>query len=137
MRRHFVQSAPDIVQTVVRQRHPHDLRQSPNDLPVFSGLTRGRDRRQGLLRPTFSIHVCRLFLGVGGTGEYGVGNGRSVVAMMTLVDHEAIFRQVALVDGLLVGPQQPEHFGAVLANLVHPRSVPDVQCCHLETKRQI
>ena len=79
-----------------------DLRESSDDPPVLSGQSWGRDGHPGLLSAPLCVDKRATLLRVGSPRQNHVCEAGSSIAMVTLVDHKAVLRNILLVDAISI-----------------------------------
>lgn len=110
---------------------PPYLGYGSDDLPVLSGQTWRSDGHPRVLAPPLGVDISGVFLGVSSAGQDDVGHWCSYVTMVTLVDDEALFRQVGPADAAAVSSQEEQDFGWIFPDGLYTCLVSQVQRSHL------
>uniref|UniRef100_A0A803QTB8 Uncharacterized protein n=1 Tax=Cannabis sativa TaxID=3483 RepID=A0A803QTB8_CANSA len=124
----------DCCKRIIWQWSPYHLRQSPDNLPIISGITYCWDRRQCLLSATFSIFICTLLLAECRCWQNYICTIHTPIPMMSLINHKGISGNLIQVH--IISTHQIHKFGSLEAvyRLWHKTQV---KCCSLgSTEKQ-
>ena len=83
---------------VIGQPVSQDVRQRPQDRPIFARVARWERRPRRHLHPAFGVDVDRRFFRIGGAGQHHVGARGAAVAVGAEIDDEGALSDVDLVD---------------------------------------
>ncbi len=119
------------LERVVGQPVPEQLAERADDRPVLTRLAGRIHRGEAPLHAAFGVHIGAGLFGVGGTRQDHVGTLRAGIAVMALIDDEAVLPDPRRID--LVGAQQPQHLHAAVQHLrdglaIGTRHEAEVQC---------
>ena len=113
MRSDLVNPGPQLLETVVRQRHAALLGKSPEDLPLFSGMSRRLDHFQTHLHSSLCVHcIDKNFtvgarpLSVGSSGEDDIGILGALISVRADVDNEGVSGDVFGSDAVIASQKE-------------------------------